>query len=251
MNPKNSADSAEPNWVRMRFKNSKVWVAADAEGRPLETGGSALIKYQLDQPQDYRVRAENLRRLDEVAAAPRAPAAKAPPRPAPAVTDCPEEGVVHIYTDGASSGNPGPSGIGVVLMYGSQRKEIGEYVGEATNNIAELLAIQKGLAAVKRKPARPRLYGQQLRPRGADAELESKEEPGVDRRHPQRHGGLQESQAPQGGGAQGGCGERTRRPAGRGGHQRGAVTELDRTPAARWRRCKGFAWAVTGVLEPV
>jgi ribonuclease HI len=142
----------------MRFKNSKVWVAADAEGRPLETGGRALIKYQLDQPQDYRVRAENLRRLDEVAAAPRAPAAKAPPRPAPAVTDCPEEGVVHIYTDGASSGNPGPSGIGVVLMYGSQRKEIGEYVGEATNNIAELLAIQKGLAAVKKKHLPVRVY---------------------------------------------------------------------------------------------
>jgi ribonuclease HI len=158
MNPKNSADSAEPNWVRMRFKNSKVWVAADAEGRPLETGGRALIKYQLDQPQDYRVRAENLRRLDEVAAAPRAPAAKVPPRPAPAVTDCPEEGVVHIYTDGASSGNPGPSGIGVVLMYGSQRKEIGAYVGEATNNIAELLAIQKGLAAVKKRHLPVRVY---------------------------------------------------------------------------------------------
>jgi len=158
MNPKNSADSAEPNWVRMRFKNSKVWVAADAEGRPLETGGRALIKYQLDQPQDYRVRTENLRRLDEVAAAPRAPAAKVPRRPAPAVTDRPEEGVVHIYTDGASSGNPGPSGIGVVLMYGSQRKEIGAYIGEATNNIAELLAIQKGLAAVKKKNLPVRVY---------------------------------------------------------------------------------------------
>jgi ribonuclease HI len=135
----------------MRFKNSKVWVAADAEGRPLETGGCALIKYRLDQPRDYRVRTENLRRLDEVAAAPRAPAAKVPRRPAPAASDRPEEGVVHIFTDGASSGNPGPSGIGVVLIYGSQRKEIGEYIGEATNNIAELLAIQKGLAAVKKK----------------------------------------------------------------------------------------------------
>jgi ribonuclease HI len=152
MNPTN------PNWVRMRFKNSKVWVAADAEGRPIETGGRALIKYQLDQPQDYQVRTENLRRLDEVAAAPAAPAAKAPHRSAPAVTDCPKEGIVHIYTDGASSGNPGPSGIGVVLMYGSQRKEIGAYIGEATNNIAELLAIQKGLAAVKKKNLPVRVY---------------------------------------------------------------------------------------------
>jgi ribonuclease HI len=154
----NSMNPNNPNWVRMRFKNSKVWVAADAEGRPIETGGRALIKYQLDQPQDYRVRTENLRRLDEVAAAPAAPAAKAPRRSAPAVKDCTEEGIVHIYTDGASSGNPGPSGIGVVLIYGSQRKEIGEYIGEATNNIAELLAIQKGLAAVKKKDLPVRVY---------------------------------------------------------------------------------------------
>jgi ribonuclease HI len=150
MNPTN------PNWVRMRFRNSKVWVAADAEGRPIETGGRALIKYQLDQPQDYQVQAENLRRLDEPAAA--ALAAQVPRRPAPAVKDRPAEGVVHIYTDGASSGNPGPSGIGVVLMYGSQRKEIGAYIGEATNNIAELLAIQKGLAAVKKKNLPVRVY---------------------------------------------------------------------------------------------
>jgi len=140
----------------MRFKNSKVWVAADADGRPLETGGRALIKYQLDQPQEYRVRMESLRRLDEAAAV--AAAAPAPRRPAAAVTGGPGEGVVHIYTDGASSGNPGPSGIGVVLIYGSQRKEIGEYIGEATNNIAELLAIQKGLAAVKKKNLPVRVY---------------------------------------------------------------------------------------------
>ncbi len=152
MNPTN------PNWVRMRFKNSKVWVAADAGGRPLETGGRALIKYQLDQPQEYQVRTENLRRLDEASAAPAAPAAKAPRRPTPAVTDLPEAGVVHIYTDGASAGNPGPSGVGVVLVYGSQRKEGGEYIGEATNNIAELLAIQKGLAAVKKKNLPVRVY---------------------------------------------------------------------------------------------
>jgi ribonuclease HI len=158
MNPKNSADAAEPNWVRMRFKNSKVWVAADVEGRPIEAGGRTLIKYQLDQPQDYQVRTENLRRMEEAAATPATPAAKVPRQPAPAVTDLPAEGVVHIYTDGASSGNPGPSGIGVVLIFGSRRKEIGEYIGEATNNIAELLAIQKGLATVKKKNLPVRVY---------------------------------------------------------------------------------------------
>ena len=31
---------------------------------------------------------------------------------------------VTIYTDGACSGNPGPGGYGVVLLYGSAKKEL-------------------------------------------------------------------------------------------------------------------------------
>jgi ribonuclease HI len=42
--------------------------------------------------------------------------------------------VVHVYTDGASSGNPGPSGIGVLLRYGGHEKEVSTYIGIATNN---------------------------------------------------------------------------------------------------------------------
>lgn len=57
---------------------------------------------------------------------------------------------IHIYTDGACSGNPGPMGIGVVLMADERRKEISEYLGPlGTNNIAELTAILRGLEAVK------------------------------------------------------------------------------------------------------
>ena len=56
---------------------------------------------------------------------------------------------VCIYTDGASSGNPGPSGIGIVLRFGKLEKEISKYIGIATNNIAELEAIRTGLLAIK------------------------------------------------------------------------------------------------------
>lgn len=56
---------------------------------------------------------------------------------------------IDIYTDGACSGNPGPAGIGVVLLYKSHRKEISEFIGNATNNIAELIAIKKGLESIK------------------------------------------------------------------------------------------------------
>lgn len=48
-----------------------------------------------------------------------------------------------FYIDGASRGNPGPSGIGVV-MCDSDGKEIEafkRYIGEATNNVAEYISL--------------------------------------------------------------------------------------------------------------
>lgn len=49
----------------------------------------------------------------------------------------------EIFIDGACAGNPGPAGIGVVLTDGSAkaRRELSKYLGEATNNIAEYLAL--------------------------------------------------------------------------------------------------------------
>lgn len=47
-----------------------------------------------------------------------------------------------FFVDGACSGNPGPAGIGVVVKDGEQIvKEISEYIGEGTNNIAEYTAL--------------------------------------------------------------------------------------------------------------
>ena len=56
---------------------------------------------------------------------------------------------VSIYTDGACSGNPGPAGIGVVIIYNGHKKEISEYIGEATNNIAEIEAVIVALSQLK------------------------------------------------------------------------------------------------------
>jgi ribonuclease HI len=56
---------------------------------------------------------------------------------------------ILAFTDGACSGNPGPAGIGIVLVCGSHRKEISEYIGEATSNIAELRAIVRALSTIK------------------------------------------------------------------------------------------------------
>jgi ribonuclease HI len=56
-----------------------------------------------------------------------------------------------LYTDGASKGNPGPSGIGVILYdeYGNILDKHSEYIGHATNNIAEYMALKRGLQMAK------------------------------------------------------------------------------------------------------
>lgn len=49
---------------------------------------------------------------------------------------------LDIYIDGASKGNPGHSGIGVVICsQGRTIKNISSYIGKATNNIAEYTAL--------------------------------------------------------------------------------------------------------------
>ncbi|MDD2984810.1 ribonuclease HI [Flavobacterium sp.] len=58
---------------------------------------------------------------------------------------------VHIYTDGAAKGNPGPAGYGVVIeLVGTDyKKEFFEGFRYSTNNRMELLAVIVGLEKLK------------------------------------------------------------------------------------------------------
>ncbi len=56
---------------------------------------------------------------------------------------------VTIYTDGAASGNPGPGGLGVVLISGNHRKEISRGFQITTNNRMELMAVITGLEQLR------------------------------------------------------------------------------------------------------
>lgn len=56
---------------------------------------------------------------------------------------------VTVYTDGACSGNPGPGGFGVVLVYNGREKEISGGEKETTNNRMELTAVVTALEALK------------------------------------------------------------------------------------------------------
>jgi ribonuclease HI len=53
---------------------------------------------------------------------------------------------LEIYIDGASKGNPGPSGVGVIICQDGQViKNISNYIGNTTNNVAEYTALIYGL----------------------------------------------------------------------------------------------------------
>ncbi len=66
--------------------------------------------------------------------------------------------VIHLYTDGAASGNPGPGGWGAVLCCGSLRKEMSGGYSLTTNNRMELLAVIKGLEAIRWKGAKVEIW---------------------------------------------------------------------------------------------
>ena len=56
---------------------------------------------------------------------------------------------LFLYVDGASRGNPGPAGVGVLILDANRRKakEFYKYIGDTTNNVAEYSAFICGLEA--------------------------------------------------------------------------------------------------------
>ena len=57
---------------------------------------------------------------------------------------------MHIYTDGACRGNPGPGGWEALLVYGAHRRELFGGESQTTNNRMELTAAIRALEALKR-----------------------------------------------------------------------------------------------------
>jgi ribonuclease HI len=140
-------------WSKHRLNQQEVWARVDAAGALVaDAEGRVDVIYKpKDGQKIYRAGARNLTPLGgpplELVAGERAEpraAASAKPAAAPAMA----ADAIHVWTDGACSGNPGPAGLGVVIIDGANRRELSEYLGEGTNNIAELTAILRGLEEV-------------------------------------------------------------------------------------------------------
>ncbi|HVZ75973.1 MAG TPA: ribonuclease HI family protein [Candidatus Paceibacterota bacterium] len=76
---------------------------------------------------------------------------------------------IIIHTDGGSRGNPGPAGIGAVIESdsGEVLKEISDYIGETTNNVAEYEALIRALEECKK------LFGTSMRDMEVEVQMDS------------------------------------------------------------------------------
>src|ERR1700722_8857124 len=146
-------------WFEASLRGKRVLARASADGTLAEENGRVEVRYKPTDGKAYRAAARNIEvsvgaKLfpDAMCAvvglpAEKASGAKVQPHAVPA-------DAWIAYTDGACSGNPGPAGSGVVLIApGGKMHEGLEYLGEATNNVAELTAI---LRAVEWIPAEAR-----------------------------------------------------------------------------------------------
>lgn len=65
---------------------------------------------------------------------------------------------ITLYTDGASSGNPGPGGYGAILQCAGHEKELSGGFARTTNNRMELMAVIVGLEAIKWENAQVNVF---------------------------------------------------------------------------------------------
>jgi len=159
-------------WTRARLRNQVIFARVKASGDYDAQGGRVEIRYRANDPRVYRAAPRNLERVEgeallpddhcvpgeEQAAAPskeeRSQARKADAAKKALAPDAIPKDAWTVYVDGACSGNPGPAGLGIVVLDPQKQKVEGyEYLGVATNNIAELTGILRAAESVPRDAA--------------------------------------------------------------------------------------------------
>jgi ribonuclease HI len=145
-------------WIEVALRGQKVLAKARADGSLEVSGGRVEIRYRAGDAKAYRASAANLegipgaKVLADEACAPEVatPARRRTEGRGANVTPSSHASAQWIvYTDGACSGNPGPAGSGmVVIAPGGKIHEGYEFLGTATNNVAEITGILRGIEAI-------------------------------------------------------------------------------------------------------
>jgi len=158
-------------WARALLRGQKVLAKTRDDGTFDAVGGRVEVRYKPNDGRAYQAAARNLERIAGEPILPDdacAPAEAAPPKEsrteskagrsaerktaAAAAALAPGAVPAHawtVYADGACSGNPGPAGLGIVLVAPDGTIAEGfEYLGVATNNVAELTGILRAAEIV-------------------------------------------------------------------------------------------------------
>jgi ribonuclease HI len=144
-------------WKTMLLRGTRVFARVEADGQPIVgSDGRVEVRYKAQDTRAYRAAGRNLEVIADEAILPDdacapvmdAPKVKADRAQRVAATKHPE-GAIIVYADGACSGNPGPAGVGVVIQDERGRHELSHFLGEGTNNIAELTAVLEAAQAIE------------------------------------------------------------------------------------------------------
>jgi ribonuclease HI len=163
------------SWKPARFKGKKVWAAVNAIGEMDASNGLVPIRYSANEGATvYRASARNLT-LDggdatelpggtQAAGEVRSKSSrfgsshtrsdtqkKAAQQDVRQFLDGLSTETIRCFTDGSCQGNPGPSGTGVYIQIGEEEIRHHRYLGEGTNNIAELSAVYDALVILEER----------------------------------------------------------------------------------------------------
>jgi len=160
-------------WRRMLLRNAEVLARCDASGELVANEGRVEVRYKPNDGRAYFAGASNLKptkgaaKVEPDSYCGPGEAVKKPSKTkkkaaksssTTAAPEKPEGDELLAYADGACSGNPGPAGVGAVALWADQTRELSEYIGEATNNIAELMGILRALELAQEVGRPLRLY---------------------------------------------------------------------------------------------
>jgi len=148
-------------WRKVVFKGQEIWGECDADGELLERSGRVRIAYKEGAAKAYatfkgRIKLSDSSNLSSFTIEVDGGKGSKPKAKANSslfggtAADLANTDLIHLWTDGACTGNPGPAGAGTVLLQGESKTEWSTWLGEGTNNIAELVAVLQGVADLER-----------------------------------------------------------------------------------------------------
>jgi len=160
----------------MRLRNAEVFARCDESGELVSKEGRVEVRYKPNDGRAYFAGSSNLKpsansgKIEPDSFCGPGEAVKKPSKPSkkpqgslgsasalqPPAKPVGDE--ILVYADGACSGNPGPAGVGAIALWGDQKRELSEYIGEATNNIAELTGILRAVELAQEIGRPLRLY---------------------------------------------------------------------------------------------